>query len=122
MSQQKMAILVKRTLCLFFTFLLVLFFGCARKEQPNSTKKGDISENSESIVTDEKTAKKIADVVLTQTLEKPRAKYKSVEVFFEPRNQSWLVVYSINKNTVGNDISIRISQKDGAILSVEFGE
>jgi hypothetical protein len=76
----------------------------------------------EDIIPNENIALKYADFIFENTLGKNIDDYKNINVYYDAKNEIWLVNYSIDVNTVGGDTSIAISKKTGEIVNISFGE
>ena len=74
------------------------------------------------VIPNKKVAKEYGNLILTNTLQKNLEDYKVVNVDFNREKKLWLVNYSKDKMTLGGDISIEISKKNGKVNHIEFGE
>ena len=74
------------------------------------------------VIPNKKVAKEYGNLIMTNTLQKNLKNYKVVNVDFNNEKNLWIVNYSIDKMTLGGDISIEISKKNGKINYIEFGE
>ena len=74
------------------------------------------------VIPNKKVAKEYGNLILTNTLQKNLEDYKVVNVDFNSEKKLWIVNYSKDKMTLGGDISIEISKKNGKVNHIEFGE
>lgn len=74
------------------------------------------------VIPNKKVAKEYGNLIMTNTLQKNLKNYKVVNVDFNNEKNLWIVNYSIDKMTLGGDISIEISKKNGKVNYIEFGE
>ena len=74
------------------------------------------------VIQNKKVAKEYGNLIMTNTLQKNLKDYKVVNVDFNNEKNLWIVNYSIDKMTLGGDISIEISKKNGKVNYIEFGE
>lgn len=74
------------------------------------------------VIPNKKVAKEYGNLIMTNTLQKNLKDYKVVNVDFNNEKNLWIVNYSIDKMTLGGDISIEISKKNGKVNYIEFGE
>lgn len=74
------------------------------------------------VIPNKKVAKEYGNLILTNTLQKNLEDYKVVNVDFNSEKKLWIVNYSKGKMTLGGDISIEISKKNGKVKHIEFGE
>ena len=72
-------------------------------------------------VPDEETAQKLADILFSRIIKKSRDEYTYTSVDFDEENNSWIVIYCLNENTLGG-YDIIIAKKTGEVLRVELGE
>lgn len=87
---------------------------CQTLDDNDGSYKGDI-------INDESMAKEYANLIMANTLQKNIKDYKVVDVSFD-NNDLWIVNYCMDEQTLGGDISIMISRKDGKITKILFGE
>ncbi len=124
MSKQKVAIMVK---IIILTLPLFFLCSCGKKTEnfnENLVKTKGFNENvvfSDGIIRDGITAKKIADIILENTLKKDVDKYNFVMTNFEHQDSIWEITYCIDESTLGGDITITISKYSGEI-SIIYGE
>lgn len=74
------------------------------------------------VIPNKKVAKEYGNLILTNTLQKNLKDYKVVNVDFNSEKNLCIVNYSIDEMTLGGDISIEISKKNGKVNYIEFGE
>ena len=74
------------------------------------------------VIPNKKVAKEYGNLILTNTLQKNIKDYKVVNVDYNSEKNLWIVNYSIDEMTLGGDISIEISKKNGKVNHIEFGE
>lgn len=74
------------------------------------------------VIQNKKVAKEYGNLIMTNTLQKNLKDYKVVNVDFNNEKNLWIVNYSIDEMTLGGDISIEISKKNGKVNYIEFGE
>ena len=74
------------------------------------------------VIPNKKVAKEYGNLILTNTLQKNLKDYKVVNVDFKSEKKLWIVNYSIDEMTLGGDISIEISKKNGKVNYIKFGE
>lgn len=74
------------------------------------------------VIPNKKVAKEYGNLILTNTLQKNLKDYKVVNVDFNNEKNLWIVNYSIDEMTLGGDLSIEISKKNGKVNYIEFGE
>lgn len=74
------------------------------------------------VIPNKKVAKEYGNLILTNTLQKNLKDYKVVDVDFKSEKNLWIVNYSIDEMTLGGDISIEISKKNGKVNHIKFGE
>lgn len=74
------------------------------------------------VVPNKKVAKEYGNLIMTNTLQKNLKDYKVVNVDFNSEKNLWIVNYSIDEMTLGGDISIEISKKNGKVNYIKFGE
>ena len=74
------------------------------------------------VIPNKKVAKEYGNLILANTLQKNLEDYKVVNVDFNSEKKLWIVNYSKDKMTLGGDISIEISKKNGKVNHIEFGE
>ena len=74
------------------------------------------------VIPNKKVAKEYGNLIMTNTLQKNLKDYKVVNVDFNNEKNLWIVNYSIDEMTLGGDISIEISKKNGKVNYIEFGE
>lgn len=74
------------------------------------------------VIPNKKVAKEHGNLIMTNTLQKNLKNYKVVNVDFNNEKNLWIVNYSIDKMTLGGDISIEISKKNSKVNYIEFGE
>lgn len=74
------------------------------------------------VIPNKKVAKEYGNLIMTNTLQKNLKNYKVVNVDFNNEKNLWIVNYSIDEMTLGGDISIEISKKNGKVNYIEFGE
>lgn len=74
------------------------------------------------VIPNKKVAKEYGNLILTNALQKNLKDYKVVNVDFNNEKNLWIVNYSIDEMTLGGDISIEISKKNGKVNYIKFGE
>lgn len=74
------------------------------------------------VIPNKKVAKEYGNLILTNTLQKNLKDYKVVNVDFKSEKKLWIVNYSLDEMTLGGDISIEISKKNGEVNHIKFGE
>lgn len=110
-----MAIVVRK----IFLSVIILLLLCSCN---NKIESGD--DNlvfSEGIILDGTTARKVADIILVDTLKKDISDYSFVTTSFQKQNDIWQITYSIDEFTIGGDITVELSKTSGEI-SVIYGE
>lgn len=74
------------------------------------------------VIPNKKVAKEYGNLILTNTLQKNLKDYKVVNVDYNSEKNLWIVNYSIDEMTLGGDVSIEISKKNGKVNYIKFGE
>ena len=74
------------------------------------------------VVPNKKVAKEYGNLIMTNTLQKNLKDYKVVNVDFNSEKNLYIINYSIDEMTLGGDISIEISKKNGKVNYIKFGE
>lgn len=74
------------------------------------------------IIKNNSVAKKYANMIMRNTLKQKLEDYKKVDVSLDKNQNIWIVNYSVDEQTVGGDITIEISKKNGEVNKISFGE
>lgn len=74
------------------------------------------------VIPNKKVAKEYGNLIMTNTLQKKLKDYKVVNVDFNSEKNLYIINYSIDEMTLGGDISIEISKKNGKVNYIKFGE
>ena len=111
----------------FFSFVVLIILMLCICACENKMKKSESKDNINfskytGVVSNEEIARQIADNVFINSLKKNLDEYKIIKVTFEERNDVWRIVYMIDEFTVGGDITIKISRKNGEIIDIFYGE
>ena len=136
--------MTKKALCLIFAALFAGIAMTSCKTDNSDDVFGDISDLSFSyetgsldveevknsgdalfdgdIISDKDIAATYAGIIVSDTLKKDINKYKTVNVVHDENKGIWSVDFSIDRDTVGGDINIMLSQKTGEVILICFGE
>lgn len=82
----------------------------------------DVAIYNSDVIVNAEAAKQYASIIFKETLRKNINDYKKVTVMFDSNKNIWIVQYNIDDDTVGGDISIAISKKNGEVIKIWFGE
>ena len=74
------------------------------------------------IIKNNSVAKKYANMIMRNTLKQNLEDYKKVDVSLDENQNIWIVNYSVDEQTLGSDITIEISKKNGEVSKISFGE
>ena len=74
------------------------------------------------IIKNNSVAKKYANMIMRNTLKQNLEDYKKVDVSFDENQNIWIVNYFVDEQTLGGDITIEISKKNGEVSKISFGE
>ena len=74
------------------------------------------------IIKNNSVAKKYANMIMRNTLKQNLEDYKKVDVSLDENQNIWIVNYSVDEQTLGSDITIEISKKNGEVNKISFGE
>ena len=136
--------MTKKALCLIFAALFAGIAMTSCKTDNSDDVFGDISDLSYSyetgsldveevknsgdalfdgdIISDKDIAAAYAGIIVSDTLKKDINNYKTVNVVHDENKGIWSVDFSIDRDTVGGDINIMLSQKTGEVILICFGE
>ena len=107
--------------------VLFLFMSCAKEVTVENCNfnfedlKYEVSFEDE-ILPNDKIAKQYADLILENSLQKDLSDYKITNVKLDPENGVWVIYYGVDAETLGGDINIALSRKNGEVLKIWFGE
>lgn len=74
------------------------------------------------IIKDESAAKEYADFIMRNTLKQNIKDYNVIDISPDDSHNLWIVHYSVDELTLGGDVRIEISKKDGRVNKILFGE
>ena len=117
--------------------LIIVLVGCNKVSEANfysksnqSIKEGVLDLDSiggsiafeGDIIQNEEIANQYADIIIKETLKKNINDYKTTKVNYDSNKKIWIISYYVDDETIGGDINIAISKKDGEVYKVWFGE
>ena len=116
--------MVKKILMILSVFVIIFSLSaCGNPAENMEDEAAEQSFYTGNIIKNKETAIKIADVIMSESLNNDMGYYTRIfNVEFNKSEQTWTVSYGPDEIICGGDCSIKLDSKTGAVISVLYGE